>query len=411
MMPAVHNVDGIAKFLSDSANMARSMPPSWDGACISHPIAGNGAGYVGRMLPGKGVYVDLDLSALGINKPIPGVFERSAVQRAWDQFGKDGLYDERVAIGYAQWCKWRRIENDQQSQALAAYQGVVNALTTGYDGIINARAAGKGEDVIVAKSSLVSVANLWSSLAGVGGIPAAMTYSAIPGGAVMIGSNQGSWSIPLTNPLTTDRKYLLTFGYGSTVQINWLILADLLVAASGINANIATSQTVNTVAQTRQYGGTLGAGVMMTFEVTTALGATASNITATYTNQAGTASRSTGAIAMSTSAIVGRTQPAALGMPITQMAAGDFGVRSLESVILSAAMGAGVLVAQLYYPLMFIPGVTANAYIERDSTVQIDGITELKIDASNVLGCLTAFVLPSTTNTGVLNGFMRTVTA
>ena len=410
-MPAIHNVDGIAEFLSDAANMARSMPPSWDGACISHTIAGNGAGYVGKMLPGKGVYVDLDLSALGINKPIPGVFERSAVQRAWDKFGKDGFFDERVAIGYAQWCKWRRIENDQQIQSLAAYQAAVNALTTGYDGIINARAAGKGEDIVLAKASLVSVANFWSSLAGVGGIPAAMTYTAIPGGAVMIDTNQGAWSLPLSNPVTTDRKYLLTFGFGSTVQINWLILADLLVAASGINANIATSQTVNTVAQTRQYGGTLGAGVMLNFEVTTALGATAANVTGTYTNQAGTASRSTGALAMSASAIVGRTQPTSLNMPITQLAAGDFGVRSLESVIFSAAMGAGVLLAQLYYPLMFIPGVTTNAYIERDSTVQIDGLTELKIDASNVIGCLMAYVLPSNTTTGVVNAFMRTVTA
>ena len=391
--------------------MARSMPPSWDGACISHVIAGNGAGYVGRILPGKGVYVDMDLSALGIQKSIPGVFERSAVQRAWDKFGKDGFFDERVAIGYAQWCKWRRVENDQQSQSLAAYQAAINALTGGYDGIINARAAGKGEDIIIAKASLASATIGWSSLSGAGGIPAAMTYTAIPGGAVMISTNQGAWSKPLSNPVTTDRKYLLTFGFGSQQQINWLILADLLVAASGIDTNIATAQTVNSVAQTRQYGGTLGAGVMLAFEVTTALGATAANITGTYTNQAGTAARSTGAIAMTASAIVGRTQPTSLGGPITQLAAGDFGVRSLDSAIFSAAMGAGVVAAQLYYPLMFIPGVAANAYIERDSTVQIDGLTELKIDASNVLGCLMAYVNANTTTTGALNAFMRTVTA
>lgn len=405
------NVDNIAAFLASAATMARSMPPSWDGACISHTIAGNGAGYVGRMLPGKGIYVDLDLSALGIHKPIPGVFERSVVQRAWEQFSRHGLFDERVAIGYAQWCKWRRVEQDEQSQSLAAYQGAINALTTGYDGILNARAGGKGEDIIIAKLSLTTVSLAWSSLAGTGGIPAALTYTAIPGGAVMINTNQGAWSRPLTNPVTTDRKYLLTFGFGAGQQINWLILADLLVAASGVDANIATSQTVNTVAQTRQYGGTLGAGVILNFEITTALGATASNITGTYTNQAGTASRSTGAIAMTTSAIAGRTQPISLGMPITQLQAGDFGVRSLESVIFSAAMLAGVLAAQLYYPLMFIPGVAANAYIERDSTVQIDGLTELKIDGSNVLGCLIAYVLANTSTTGAVNCFMRTVAA
>lgn len=404
------NVDSIAAFLADAARMAINMPPAWEGGTVSQPIGTPGGGRLGRLLPGKGIYLDMDLKTVGIDKPIDGVFERSDVMRAWDRFAEDGLFDDRVAIGYAQWCKWRRVKDDQGSQSLAAYRSAVNVITTGYDGIINGRAAGKGQDYALAKASIVSVGNLWSALGSAGGNPGALTYAAIPGGAVMINTNAGALSLGLTNPTSPDKKYLLTFGFGSTVQINWLVVADLLVAASGINANIATSQAVSTTALTRAYAGSLGAGVQLTMEVTTALGATPSNVTHTYTNQSGTASRSTGAIAMSVSAIVGRTQPATLGLP-TQLQTGDWGVRSVEATIFSAAMLAGVLSLHLYYPVMYLPGVAANAYIERDSTVQIDGLTELVGDGSSVLGCLTAYVLPSTTSTGVVNGYFRTVAA
>lgn len=404
------NVDNMAAFLTEAAQMALNMPPAWDGGALSQPIATPGGGRLGRMLPGKGVYLDMDLKAVGIDKPIHGVFERSNVMRAWDQFGKDGIFDERVAIGYAQWCKWNRIRDDEGSKALAAYRSAVNIITTGYDGIINGRANGKTQDYSFTKLSATTVASLWHSLGGLGGNPAALTYTAIPGGAVMINTNAGALSLGLTNPTNPDKKYLLTFGFGSTVQVNWVVLADLLVAASGINANIATSQTVNTTAETRTYNGTLGAGVQMTMEVTVALGATAANVTHTYTNQSGTASRSTGAIAMSTSCIVGRTQPATLGLP-TQLQTGDWGVRSVESTIFSAAMLAGTLALHLYVPLMYLPGVTSNAYIERDSTVQIDGLEELVVDGSNVLGCLITYILPSTTSSGIVNAFFRTVAA
>lgn len=404
------NVDNIASFLADAARMAINMPPAWDGGTISQPIATPGGGRLGRLLPGKGIYVDLDLKAVGINKPIPGVFERSAVQRAWERFGEEGLFDERVAIGYAQWCKWRRINQDEGSQALKAYQAAINTITTGYDGIINARSSGKAQDYTVAKASLTTVSLAWTSLGGAGGNPGALTYTGIPGGAVMINTNTGALSQGLTNPTPPDKKYLLTFGFGSTQQINWVVLADLLVAASGINSNIITSQTVNSAAQTRTYAGTLGAGVQMTMEVTVALGATASNVTHTYTNQSGTGSRSTGAIAMTASAIVGRVQPVSLGLP-TQLQAGDWGVRSVESTIFSAAMLAGTLALHLYDPIMYLPGVATNAYIERDSTVQIDGLSELVVDGSNVLGCLIAYVLPNAAASGIVNGFYRTVAA
>jgi hypothetical protein len=146
---------------------------------------------------------------------------------------------------------------------------------------------------------------------------------------------------------------------------------------------------------------------MMTFDVTSGIGTTASNLTITYTNQAGTASQVTPAQAMTTSMITQRLLPVNNG-PFMQLAAGDYGVQQVTNVKLSAAMTTGVFALNLYYPLMWIPGIVANIYVERDSTIQIDGITELVIGSDSAIGCLNAYVQAGTTTLGTFVSFMRT---
>jgi len=321
---------------------------------------------VGKVLPGKGLYLDMDLKYLGITKPLPNVFQRTIVRRLVELIGNE-----------------------------------VGAITA-YDGIINARGGGLSQDISLSKTSITTVANAYSSLFRASGSPPNVgTYTNIPGGAVMINTNVGAWSLGLSNPGGSNKKYLITLGFTHAATVNMIILHDLLVAAG--NIGISTSPvTINSAALTRY---TTGAGVLMTFEITTALSATASNITVTYTNQAGTGSRSTGAIPITTSAIVYRLQPVELG-PYMRLQTGDYGVRSVESIVASAN-NTGILALNLYYPLAFIPGVAANLYIERDSTIQVDGIAEITT-AAGVLGCLSAYVLANTTSTGVGTYFMRT---
>jgi hypothetical protein len=71
-------------------------------------------------------------------------------------------------------------------------------------------------------------------------------------------------------------------------------------------------------------------------------------------------------------------------------------------------MGAGVMALELYFPLCFVPAVAAAAYIERDSTAQIDGLTELVQSSGNVLGCLGLYTFCGATSTGVITAFLRT---
>ncbi len=372
------NVDLIATKLHEWGSMAARMPPAWDGAGISQPIAGFDRGeQLGRMLPGRGLYLDCDLKSLGINRPVPLVYERTRVQRAVDKIQK-----LRRNI--------KRILRDEQG-AIASY-----------DGIINARAGGNAEDRTFFKNSQTSVANSWTSLWQAGGMPVAGTFSATPGVAPN-NATTGALSFGLSTP-GSGSKYLLTLGFTSTSAINMMLMVDLLSQLGTLSATTNAAQNVASQALTRY---TSGAGVMMNFEVTTQIGTTASNLTALYTNQAGTAGQSTGAQAMTTSMIVLRVFPNGTA-PFTTLATGDFGVRQLTRVTLSAAMTAGVFGANLYYPLMWVPGIVANIYVERDSTVQIDGITQLVIGSDSAIGCLGAFVQTNTTSTGLLVGFMRT---
>jgi hypothetical protein len=347
------------------------MPPAWDGAEISHEFCGPGGEHLGRLLPGRGLYLDVDPKYVGITRRVPFVYPRTPIRRLVEI-----LHSERGAI-------------------------------TTYDEIINARTGGKGEDVAVSKASITTVDATYASLFRAAGAPAGVgTYTNIPGGAAPDRTNVGAWSLGLTSPISPDKKYLLTLGLTHASAVNMIILLDLLVAAGNIDANVATNQTINSTALTRYTG---GAGVLMAFEVTTQLGATPANLNVnSYTNQAGATARATGAVAMTASAIVQRLQPVALG-PFMQLQAGDYGVRSVETLVLSAGMGAGVLALNLYMPLAFIPGVPGNVYFERDSTIQVDGITELVSTAGGVLGCLTAYVLANGSSTGIGTYFMRTV--
>lgn len=274
---------------------------------------------------------------------------------------------------------------------------------TSWSEVFNARTSGKADDRLLYKASQTTVANNWSCFYRSGGVPSAGSYANIPNGAAHNVNSAGAF--PLTNPASGEKKYLLSFGANHLTGANVVALIDLLVAAGNINANTTSTQTVNTTALTRY---TDGEGVYMILEVTTALGSTAANVTVNYTNQAGTSGRSTGALAMTTSAVVYRLQPTAGGMLIP-LQAGDYGVRSVETITFSAAMGAGVVAILLYKPLLLIPTLANTTFVEMPPQSVYQSVIELVTDSNGNIGCLTVFVLTSSTSTGVQTYFIKTV--
>jgi hypothetical protein len=377
-----HDVDILASKLYEWGSLAKRFPPAWDGAGISQPIGGQDERHqIGRMLPGKGLYLAHDLKSLGITRPIPGVFERTHVQRAVDRLQKLRRNAKRILRDEA-------------------------AAITSYDGIINARGNGGANDIMVLKTSLTTVANQWTSLWQAGGLPAAGSFSAsLTTGTNPNNATTGALSLGLSTPSSPSLKYLLTFGFTSSSAINMLLLIDMLFQVGAVSAATNSMQSITSSALTRY---TTGAGVNLTGEVTTAIGTTASNLTVGYTNQGGTGSRTTVSEAMTPSMIVERLIIASTN-PIIPLQTGDYGIQSLQSATLSAAMTSGVFSLYMYYPLMFLPGIVANIYIERDSTVQIDGIQNLPIGSDSALGCLSALVQTNSTTSGVVVGTMRSV--
>lgn len=389
------NVDQLASQIMQLSYVGKMMPPAWDGAKISHPVMSQDGVRLGRILPGRGLYLDCDLKYLGIHKELPYVYQKTRTHKLFDV-----LKNEKHAILAA------GLIGSAILFPKTIPASLMMAIQT-YDAIINARGNGLGFDAVFSKASITTVASIWFSILQAGGLPTSVTIANIPGGTVFDNTVNSSLIFgQVSAPTGGNKAYLQSFGYTSTIAEDTMLLIDLLVAAGNISDTLITTQTINTSALTRY---TTGAGVMMIMEVTSAtLGGTAANVTVTYTNQAGTGSRTTAAIAMTTSAIQSRLQPGST-LPFMVLQAGDFGVQSIQSLILSASMvGVGTLAIEQYYPLMFVPGVAANSWSERDQGIQLAGMKELIQTSGNNVGHLGMFLLASTTTSGIITGMIRT---
>lgn len=265
---------------------------------------------------------------------------------------------------------------------------------TSFDNIIAQRRNGQGNDQWQTKRNYTTVANVWSCPIEVAGTLGSTTLAALPG-AVLNGATAGA--IPLRVTGVGFKKFLINAGVQHPTGTNVVLFSDVLAGGDGISATLTTAQTVNSPALTR-YTGTEAAGNMLTFLVTTALGATASNITGTYVNQAGT-SESFPSTAMTVSSILHRLNPIA-GGPMVQLASGASGVRSLTNVTLSASMAAGALAYLIYRPLTAVPSIATNTFAERSTPSALGGMVELVKGSDSQHGYLCPMILSSTTGVG-----------
>ena len=171
-----------------------------------------------------------------------------------------------------------------------------------------------------------------------------------------------------------------------------MLLVDLLNVSGGLNATLTTAQTTNlpTAALTRY---TSGEGVMAGIVIYTTVGTTATTVTISYTNSAGVSGRT------STATSFGGTlfrEPAIL-IPIP-LEAGDTGIRSIESVTVTATTGtAGNFGVCLFKPLAMISLESATGAMPLDAVSTgciIGSLAEIDTDA-----CLTISPFTAITNT------------
>ena len=136
---------------------------------------------------------------------------------------------------------------------------------------------------------------------------------------------------------------------------------------------------------------TTGAGLQAFIVPSVVMGVGTPTIQLGYTNAAGTASRLTPAspslpIATTTSA-VGQVIYSGTGAgkygPFMPLQAGDTGIRSIQSINLSATMTSGSLVVILCKPLFTLPLTTVGVASERDLVNQLPSMPQI-VDGANL---------------------------
>lgn len=154
-----------------------------------------------------------------------------------------------------------------------------------------------------------------------------------------------------------------------------LMLVDLLGFYPVTSVTTTGAQTLNNTVTLPRY--TNGAGVQAFITPSTVMGAATPTITLGYTNSAGTAGKATPATlpignsaAAVTSVVYSGTGSGKYG-PFVPKAAGDAGIRSVQSINLSASYVSGVLNLVLCKPLITMPITTLGVTAERDLVNQI----------------------------------------
>lgn len=151
-----------------------------------------------------------------------------------------------------------------------------------------------------------------------------------------------SGQIPVPAPVSGQNIHLARMSGQATIAGS-LVLCDRLWHNSGLSLTSTTAQTINSLAWPARdaNGATDGEQVLIGLEVTTATGSGTPTFTMSYTNSQGAAGRTaTGVLNGVASSPIGAFYPMGL-------AAGDTGVRSVQSFTLSASWtsGAASLVA------------------------------------------------------------------
>lgn len=176
--------------------------------------------------------------------------------------------------------------------------------------------------------------------AGNPGAAVAPTTGAVPTSAI------SGCRYPFSNP-GSGNSYISRLTHASTIA-GCLFVADRLYHNGGFSGTVTAAQTCGAAALTRY---TSGVGVEIWLEAYTALGATSTTYTVSYTNQAGSTGR--------TGTYVGTLHAGVGCMGQVQLQAGDTGVKSVQTVTLTATTGtAGNFGVTLLYRLATLPVVS-----------------------------------------------------
>lgn len=197
--------------------------------------------------------------------------------------------------------------------------------------------------------------------------------------------------IPFSNPVSGN-SYLARFQGQATIA-GTLLLCDRLWHNSGISVTTTTAQTINSVTFPARdvAASTNGDGIYVGLEVSTATGAGAATPSISYTDQSGNVGN-TGSMIVSyvASSVAGTFYPFSL-------AAGDTGIRSIQTCTLNVSMTSGTIHLVAYRVLARLE-LTA-AHIPNAIDVVTSGFPRLYDNTVPFI-----LFIPSTTTTSNISG-------
>jgi hypothetical protein len=267
------------------------------------------------------------------------------------------------------------------------------AITT-LDGIF----AGLRPPIEFAKSVTATlVAGRPASLWSLGGMPGAGSFDTTLNGVTLSSSSTiPNGAIPHYDPASGNAY--LAYLDAMANQAGRLLVLDRIWHNGGYTITSTSAQNSTTPAWpnrnptsgTDDTATNTGLGVMLALEISAATGAGTPTITVSYTNQAGTSGRTaTNIIATVASSAIGATY-------FIGLQAGDTGVRSVQSVTLSATWTSGTMNLVAYRKLASIP-------LQAQIPNQADALTGLGTRIYNGTVPWLVFV-PNTTTASVITG-------
>ncbi len=217
--------------------------------------------------------------------------------------------------------------------------------------------------------------------------------------------------------VSTDLKSLLSVGgMGSTTTaIGYLILVDLLGVYPYIDANSNSAQTcynTNTLPRYTDGAGVKammvsgGTGYVVSNAAPTTVGGTAHNVAMTYTNSSSVGSRQmpvtvacTGGAIQGHVTHAGNTANNYFPLPLAN---GDSGIKSIQTIQLSAASGTAGTYYHMYLfkELAVIPIPATQTYFERDFVNMMPSLERV------VDGAYLSFIYVASSGTGASSTFM-----
>lgn len=175
---------------------------------------------------------------------------------------------------------------------------------------------------------------------------------------------------------------------GWSSQVGSIVLYDRLAHIGGLSGALTISQTVN-LSTTRYNTQATCDGVRIAVEIYSQIGGTSTTITASYTNQDGTSGRTTQPVVLG-----GAGNRDAERLQFLPLQAGDTGVLSVQSVILSASTGVtGNFGITLIKDLVMATCSVSSTGFQRDCVTGLPSIPKVEADA-----CLAWYWLPINTN-------------